>query len=171
MTVKKSLPIIIILLLSITLASCKGIGDGALYPSYDATSAGTPDSFNISSNISIRIPSETAMTCEIKSNGYSEKVSRKLEGTEAYQLWQIACYYGRIDFSGQVKIAKGTGAYFDIIYKSVYENSESESSLRIYENDVVSITKNGLQLSVSSTRVYGLREGIFAEIERYLGLE
>ena len=43
-----------------------------------------------------------------------------------------------------------------------------DSTICIYENDVVVIVKRGVHLSVLSTKVDGYREGIFAEIEKYL---
>lgn len=168
----KKITILLLLLISIStaLTSCAGIGDGALPPSYDATSAEMPDSPSISSNISIWSTCDPAMTCDIKSYGYSEDIDLRFKGNEGLELWQIACYHGRADYSEEGRNAKGEGAYFDI--SCIYNTSgDLDSSLRIYENDVVCVTKKGPNIMVLSTSVVGLREGIFAEIEKYLGLE
>lgn len=100
--------------------------------------------------------------CEIKSYGLRNEVNLKFENAE---LWQIACYRGRADFSSEGDAKKGEGAYFVINY---YSADRVDSTICIYENDVVVIVKRGVNISVLSTKVDGYREGIFAEIERYL---
>ena len=103
--------------------------------------------------------------CEIKSYGLRNEVNQKYEGADAAELWQIACYRGRADFSAEGDAKKGEGAYFVIDY---YTYHNYKSTLCIYENDVVVIVKHGVEISVLSAKVDGYREGIFAEIERYL---
>lgn len=103
--------------------------------------------------------------CEIKSYGLRNEVNQKYEGADAAELWQIACYRGRADLSAEGDAKKGEGAYFVIDY---YTYHNYKSTLCIYENDVVVIVKHGVEISVLSTKVDGYREGIFAEIERYL---
>ena len=103
--------------------------------------------------------------CEIKSYGLRNEVNQKYEGANAAELWQIACNRGRADFSAEGDAKKGEGAYFVINY---YTYHNYKSTLCIYENDVVVIVKHGVEISVLSTKVDGYREGIFAEIERYL---
>lgn len=100
--------------------------------------------------------------CDIKSYGLRNEVNLKFENAE---LWQIACYRGRADFSSEGDAKKGEGAYFVINY---YSMDRVDSTICIYENDVVVIVKRGVNISVLSTKVDGYREGIFAEIERYL---
>ena len=100
--------------------------------------------------------------CDIKSYGLRNEVNLKFEGVD---LWQIACYRGRADFSSEGDAKKGEGAYFVINY---YSMDRVDSTICIYENDVVVIVKRGVNISVLSTKVDGYREGIFAEIERYL---
>lgn len=103
--------------------------------------------------------------CDIKSYGLRNEVNLKFEGGDAAELWQIACYRGRADFSAEGDAKKGEGAYFVINY---YSTDRVDSTICIYENDVVVIVKRGVNISVLSTKVDGYREGIFAEIERYL---
>ena len=103
--------------------------------------------------------------CDIKSYGLRNEVNLKFEGGDAAELWQIACYRGRADFSSEGDAKKGEGAYFVINY---YSTDRVDSTICIYENDVVVIVKRGVNISVLSTKVDGYREGIFAEIERYL---
>ena len=103
--------------------------------------------------------------CEIKSYGLRNEVNQKYEGADAAELWQIACYRGRADFSAEGDAKKGEGAYFVIDY---YTYHNYKSTLCIYENDVVVIVKHGVEISVLSTKVDGYREGIFAEIEKFL---
>lgn len=103
--------------------------------------------------------------CDIKSYGLRNEVNLKFEGGDAAELWQIACYRGRADFSSEGDAKKGEGAYFVINY---YRIDRVDSTICIYENDVVVIVKRGVNISVLSTKVDGYREGIFAEIERYL---
>lgn len=103
--------------------------------------------------------------CEIKSYGLRNEVNQKYEGADAAELWQIACNRGRADLSAEGDEKKGEGAYFVIDY---YTYHNYKSTLCIYENDVVVIVKHGVEISVLSTKVDGYREGIFAEIERYL---
>lgn len=103
--------------------------------------------------------------CEIKSYGLRNEMNQKYEGADAAELWQIACYRGRADFSSEGDAKKGEGAYFVINY---YSTDRVDSTICIYENDVVVIVKRGVNISVQSTKVDGYREGIFAEIERYL---
>ncbi|MBQ1195265.1 MAG: hypothetical protein IIX44_03390 [Clostridia bacterium] len=100
--------------------------------------------------------------CDIKSYGLRNEVNLKFEGVD---LWQIACYRGRADFSSEGDAKKGEGAYFVINY---YSGDRVDSTICIYENDVVVVVKRGVNISVLSTKVDGYREGIFAEIERYL---
>ena len=103
--------------------------------------------------------------CEIKSYGLRNEVNQKYEGADAAELWQIACNRGRADLSAEGDAKKGEGAYFVINY---YSADRVDSTICIYENDVVVIVKRGVNISVLSTKVDGYREGIFAEIERYL---
>ena len=103
--------------------------------------------------------------CEIRSYGLRNDVNRTFEQTDAAELWTIACYRGRADFSAESNAKKGEGAYFVINY---YSGDEVDSTICIYENDVVVIVKRGVHISVLSTKVDGYREGIFTEIEKYL---
>lgn len=103
--------------------------------------------------------------CEIRSYGLRNDVNRTFEQTDAAELWQIACYRGRADFSAESDAKKGEGAYYVINY---YSGDEVDSTICIYENDVVVIVKRGVHISVLSTKVDGYREGIFTEIEKYL---
>lgn len=103
--------------------------------------------------------------CEIRSYGLRNDVNRTFEQTDAAELWQIVCYRGRADFSAESNAKKGGGAYYVINY---YSGDEVDSTICIYENDVVVVVKRGVHISVLSTKVDGYREGIFTEIEKYL---
>lgn len=141
-------------------SSCAGIGDGALMGNQTTMDGSEPDN---TENIFIDGIPSSLPHCEIKSYGLQKEVNITFHNSD---IWRTACYQGRADFSEDGDAKKGEGGYYVINYCD--SDDAINSSLCIFENDVVVVIKAGAALLALSTKVAGYREGIFSEIEKYL---
>ena len=158
---KKLQFLILILACVLLLTSCAGIGDGALMGNQITTDSSEPD--NTEDRVYIDGIPQSLPLCEIKSYGLQKEVNITFHNTD---IWRTACYQGRADFSEEGDTKKGDGGYYVINYRD--SDDTINSSLCIFENDVVVVIKEGAALLALSTKVAGYREGIFSEIEKYL---
>ena len=153
---------LILMLVSGTLTSCfAGIGDGGVMGNQITMDSSEPD--NTEDRVYIDGIPKSLPHCEIKSYGLQKEVNITFHNTD---IWRTACYQGRADFSEDGDTKKGDGGYYVINYRD--SDDTINSSLCVFENDVVVVIKEGTALLALSTKVAGYREGIFAEIEKYL---
>lgn len=183
MTAKKFLPIIIVLLLTLTLASCAGIGDGALMGNSslgteektekivvaDETLRITLEEFLESlKDLDEKVPFSNAETkCTFSMYGFTgdEKANLNFEGVEAYNLFRMVYY------SQRERITESPDRnhnYIDIdFYYDTAGDITRQGKFRIYSNDYVDVTEQGISTMVSSTVLNGYVEGIYQDVISY----
>ncbi len=156
------------LLLSMTLASCAGIGDGALNNSRysdtddkteDARSLSLDDIAAISGVIELdRVFSITTdMNCTFGMSSLNKELS--FEGEAAYSLFTEVFHSRREVVTGEVD---KNFDYIDVDFCSGIDLKHGK--FRVYSNDYVEQIEHGFSTLVSSSILSGYTEGIYQNI-------
>lgn len=155
MTVKKSLPIILILLLSITLASCEGIGDGALIDNVQTSGEmlGVIDDQKAEELTVLTVyDTDGNGTYRVKLGGEQAQELAELIKAGEYESYRDAASLGNkyilVDFPSGINLDS---------------NIASQNDFKIYEDDFVA------EMNLASSWVPGLwplgkQEGIYERV-------
>ncbi len=178
--------LILTVILAASLASCAGIGDGALIGNSSGTEEKTEEIDAADEILPITLEelleklnsdsvmldkdvpfanAETKCTFSMCSFTGEERAKLNFEGAEAYNFYNILF---RVRRTSDKEIDKSNKNYIYIdLYYDTDGSTVRQGKFRIYSNDYVEVTEEGMSTMVSSMALNGYVEGIYQYLISY----